>query len=551
MRVSRDNFQLYVPVNRYKKYLILDSTLGQEFTTISVMPQVIFLSDSVTPFLHGMSRYIGPYALASQLNEAGFKSIVIDYMTQIPDLFSFLENFLSPETLVIGLSSTFLSQPFSPQTIRTGDDVFQNYQGSHLHCADSSDLVDWFAQLRKRIRARAPKCKIVLGGAKALDLALQRDFSIDVDYVCVGAGDEAIVEAVRALSEDREPNFVLRGRYKILAGVTLKNQRQICPDSRFSVKYGIQQRESLPIEVSRGCIFNCKFCYYEKKESIRKDLDLLRGELIRNYENFGTTVYHLTDDCFNDHRDKVEAICNMFLSLPFKIEWVTYARVDVAVRFPETLDLMIKSGARGLFWGIESFHETAVKRVGKGTPVDKVKKMLLEFQSRYKGQCISYGSFIVGLPGEPEESILQTRDWLCENSALDAIGVSPLQVGPYSANLDQKVVDYADFSRHPEKYGFKVISFKPRYWEHETMNSDEASSIAHELMDQWNTQKGAGPSNYVWTYPHLRTLGFNHDEIMRQLRRSPDSEAFSQEAALRFRKFTAAVHRDTLSAVNR
>ena len=54
---------------------------------------------------------MGPYVLASRLEAAGFRTLVIDWFTDIPDFFSYLEPFLSPDILAVGISSTFLSQP--------------------------------------------------------------------------------------------------------------------------------------------------------------------------------------------------------------------------------------------------------------------------------------------------------------------------------------------------------------------------------------------------------------------------------------------------------
>src|SRR5690606_35918718 len=140
--------------------------------------------------------------------------------------------------------------------------------------------------------------------------------------------------------------------------------------------------------------------------------EILKTEFVRNYENFGTTVYHFCDDCFNDSRAKVESVCNVIGQLPFKIEWISYARVDLAIRAPETLEMMIESGVKGLYFGVESFNSVVAKNAGKGVPSEQVKQFLLDFKSKYKNQCLLQASFISGLPGETVESFNETGDWL-------------------------------------------------------------------------------------------------------------------------------------------
>lgn len=483
---------------------------------------------------------MAPYALAAQLEEVGFDVHVIDYFTRKAEFIKYLEQFVSSETLAIGISSTFLHPSGTKKrNWRTVADDQRRYNEGELWCESGAELESWLRDVKSMVHAIAPNCKFILGGTKALRVFRRSETYSGFDYICIGAGDDSLKAAVLSLSHGKIPDHFEKGGFKVLSVPVLKNQRANCPEARMSPKYGIQRFESLPIEISRGCVFNCKFCSYDKKESIRKDLGVLKNELLRNYEQFGTTVYHFTDDCFNDHREKVEAICSMLLSLPFKIEWVSYARVDVAVKFPHTIDLMVESGARGLFWGLESFDSDVARSAGKGTPVEKVKSFLLDFQSKYAGRCISAGSFIVGLPGETEESIQRTVDWLCSNKALDIVYAGPLVVTPYSTNLDKVVIDYAEYSRDPGKYGFKVVKFDPAYWEHDQMNSVRAEELAISFMQQWWSSQNSGAVKTVWSYPHLRTLGFSHDEIFSNLKGFERAAQFRSLAEERFNSFLA------------
>jgi hypothetical protein len=93
---------------------------------------------------------------------------------------------------------------------------------------------------------------------------------------------------------------------------------------------------------------------------------------------------------------------------------------------------------------------------------------------------------------------------------------------PYSARLDKAVIDYADFSRNPEKYGFKKVSFGDgAYWEHEQMNLPTAVRLTKELRTKL---QDANVSNSFVTssfqYSHLRGLGFSQADIFRFTRHS-------------------------------
>ncbi len=329
---------------------------------------VVLLSDVVLWGEVGNSRYAGPYTIASSLREAGYRVAVIDYFTRFPSseaFFQYLEEFLKPNLKVVGISSTFLAPAFETLSTRAHRSVgLERFYSGELFASTENELIDWLDQLRKLLAARAPNAKIVLGGVKAQFAALRPRAYEKIDYVVLGPGDRAIVDITRAIEKGETPKQKeVRGRLVIDNGFDLENK--ICPVMHLLPEDALGRGEAMPLEVARGCIFNCKFCHYEKKQSVKKPLGLLRDEMIRNYENFGTSTYLLSDDCFNDHPSKVEATCEMFLELPFKIEWTAYSRVDVAVAYPHTVDLMVRSGAKGLYWGGGSNRLMQTSREGR------------------------------------------------------------------------------------------------------------------------------------------------------------------------------------------
>ena len=481
-------------------------------------PQIILLTDTVLFGEVGNGRYMGTYALASQLQDSGFRVLVIDYFTQHPDFFEFLEPYLSSDLLFVGLSTTFLA-PFAtvhkPRANRSvGIDLYYN---GELWFEEGEFLQAWFAELKKRIQHRSPEAKIILGGAKSQFSIWRKHFYKDVDYVCLGPADRALVKTAEALRDQQTvPAKEFRG-VQILEN-KLDRENKFCPPVKWTNHFAVQPGESLPIEVARGCVFNCKFCHYDKKESFRKDQEELRKELLYNYENYGTTTYHFCDDCFNDHPKKVESICSTLINLPFKIEWVAYSRVDVAVKFPETMQMMIDAGATGLYFGIESFNHQVALRAGKGTATEKVKEFLLDFKNKYSKDCLLEGSFIAGLPGETHETQWQTAEWIFQNPVFDFFTIGHLGIMPFVDDFDKLVFDYAEYSRHPEKYGFKKIDYSRRYWEHETFTSMEASEMASQIKAKWNEQYGFQKIKTVWLYPHLKSLGYTKEQIFALVR---------------------------------
>jgi anaerobic magnesium-protoporphyrin IX monomethyl ester cyclase len=67
--------------------------------------------------------------------------------------------------------------------------------------------------------------------------------------------------------------------------------------------------------------------------------------------------------------------------------------------------MMGKAGCWYISWGIESGNESVLKNAHKGITIDKVQRALLWSK---KAGIKNWGYFIIGLPGETEDSIRQT-----------------------------------------------------------------------------------------------------------------------------------------------
>ncbi len=479
---------------------------------------MLLITDNTT-HVGGAPRYLGPYRIAHALEQAGIHTVVLDHFFKFDDFFELLESMLTPDFIAVGISTTFLTPPahhinvvkFQRRRAR-----LNNYTDMGIIDPDIEALNAWFGRLKDVIARKAPMAKIVVGGAKAWMFLHHAQKEVkNIDYVALGAMDLVFPQVINDLSTRGEPHWVERRGRKVIDLLSTYKQPKLCPKHGWFAHWNIYPGEALPIEIARGCAFNCKFCHYDKKEGIRKSADDLRAEFIDNYEQNGTQFYHFADDCFNDSRAKVEEVCSLIKSLPFKIEWVSYARFDVAVKFPETARLMVESGAKGLYWGIESLDYDVARKAGKGTHPDKIKAFLKGFYRDFGDQCLITGSFIAGLPGETRASWLREVDWLMENRCLHFANVGSLGLAPYQADLDGKVTDYADYSRNPEKYGFEQVSFNPTYWKHATMDLHEAEELSQIFVERWQklNQGITGLANDIWIYPHLRSLGLDADSV--------------------------------------
>jgi radical SAM superfamily enzyme YgiQ (UPF0313 family) len=156
---------------------------------------------------------------------------------------------------------------------------------------------------------------------------------------------------------------------------------------------------------SRGCSAGCIYCI--KHVSYQWSLRLRSPEKIVEelwvLKKLGIDYVNMYADLFTLSRDQVVGLCNEIIKQGLKIKWTCNSRVDYVDE--ELLALMGKAGCWMIAWGIESGNYEILKHAHKGADPAKAQRALT--WSRQAG-IMNWGYFIIGLPGETEETIQQT-----------------------------------------------------------------------------------------------------------------------------------------------
>ncbi|MDH4137305.1 MAG: radical SAM protein, partial [Anaerolineae bacterium] len=159
------------------------------------------------------------------------------------------------------------------------------------------------------------------------------------------------------------------------------------------------------VVTSRGCPGGCCFCIkhvsYQYSVRVRSPENIM--EELWLLKDLGIHNIHMYTDLFTVDRQQVIGLCNLILKEGLKIRWTCNSRVDFVDE--EMLQLMGKSGCWMISWGIESGSEEVLKRAHKGISLEKAERALR--WSKAAG-IKNWGYFIIGLPGETEETIQQT-----------------------------------------------------------------------------------------------------------------------------------------------
>jgi anaerobic magnesium-protoporphyrin IX monomethyl ester cyclase len=159
---------------------------------------------------------------------------------------------------------------------------------------------------------------------------------------------------------------------------------------------------------SRGCPAGCTYCikHVSYQYSARLRSPALIMEELWQLKNLGINNIHMYADLFTVNRDQVMELCQRMIDEKINIRWTCNSRVDYVDE--EMLHMMGKAGNWLISWGIESGNEQILKHARKGAYPDKAKRALVWAK---KAGIKNWGYFIIGLPGETEETIRQTIDF--------------------------------------------------------------------------------------------------------------------------------------------
>lgn len=400
---------------------------------------VLINSKSSNTFEHLKVRGIGAHLIAHQARRMGMTAIVLDFIEswKKEDFTKAIDKFVSKDTKIIGFSLTWVDNTTNPYP--------DDYIGNYINNQNINFMLD-------TIKQKSPDIKVIAGGKKTLQL--YHMLSDIVDYFFDGYSETQFADFI---SEHKIFNKVIdydteaKGRedydFKYANNIYM-------PESH------ITHRETLGLELSRGCRFSCKFCSFpligrKDSSSYIKDRDTLKAELIYNYENFGVQKYSIQDDTFNDSVEKVEYFANMIATLPFKTYFWCYLRAEMMVTNPEMIPMLHSMGLTQTWFGVETLTQKAGKIIGKGMDPERIKEMLQACRDQWQNDVNIQTGYIVGLPGETEDDIVKHSEWfMAPECPVHEVLYTPLGIRPKALTEYFNTQEISEFDRTYDQYGF-------------------------------------------------------------------------------------------------
>lgn len=304
-------------------------------------------------------------------------------------------------------------------------------------------------------------------------------FNIEVDAVVRREFDDVILDLANGKKKKKIKGLVFRDGERIISNPEREflTSGQL-DDFPFVTKI---YKEHLPIDkyyqasllhpfvdlfTARGCSWNkCTFCLWPNTihkgapyrlrnlENVIEEFKFIKKELPQVREIF------IQDDTLPSFRAK--QISQLILKQNLKLTWSCYARADVDLG---TLELMKKAGCRFLHVGYETADKKILKNICKGLEPGVMK----EFTENTKKVGLRvHGDFILGLPGETEETIKKTIKWAKE---LGIEGYQFFLPQPYEETPLYQWLKRKGYLTKKGEVNYPILSFKRlSHWRFQSM----------------------------------------------------------------------------------
>jgi hypothetical protein len=200
--------------------------------------------------------------------------------------------------------------------------------------------------------------------------------------------------------------------------------------------------------------------------------------------------------------------------LPFTPEWTSYLRLDMFHHDPESIQIIKDSGCRVGSFGIETMNDRAGSKVGKGLGRTRIIKTLENLKKVWGDDVLVAGMFIMGLPEEPVESMLDTADWLKTTDLLYSYSATPLWITPPEHKTF--ILKHTPIVSDYDKYGITWTNNEG--WKNQC---GVTYKIADEIAKMCVTDANMFAVSFS-NYPEFRAMGFSHHDF-HALKKNPDS----------------------------
>jgi radical SAM superfamily enzyme YgiQ (UPF0313 family) len=313
------------------------------------------------------------------------------------------------------------------------------------------------------------------------------------DIVVRREGEETIVELIDVLEKGKN--------WKDIKGIAYLEEGKIIvtPDrpyiSHFNIKYdptlirglnknnfeallefirtGRARINFIPISITRGCPFNCTFCYAVRmcgNRHRKKDIPVVIEEIKSVLKLLPARRFVITDINFTADNKYCKELLKEIIKNKFNCTYVAMARIEVA-EDEELLDLLYQAGVQTLYVGFEGISEDTLRLYDKKRNLSKTIEYV---QKIHKKKIDIVASFVAGADTDTKESIRNIYDFAIKMDFYRAYIFALCEI-PYVQlhhNYQQLVPDYRIMPEQWKNFIGTMVGFFPKRMKPSTLQRE-------------------------------------------------------------------------------
>lgn len=313
--------------------------------------------------------------------------------------------------------------PYASPDFQTNIQQILDYRADFIGFSATTSSFPDAARMAAALKRINPEVVTICGGVHCSSMggALLRDYPA-FDFLIQGEGEITLAELVLGKSPAQIKGLLWRNQNEIVEN----SPRELIPDldilpfPAYEKLKGFPKGYNLPLfsyakfpgtsmVTSRGCLFQCSYC---DRSVFKKGFRYNSAQYIYNHlkylhQKFGIRHVNIYDDLFTTDEKRIVELCDMLTQNPMDIQFNCALRVGFA---PDKLLKMLKdAGCLMVSLGIESADPELLKKHKAGVTVEAVRDTVARIQA---AGLRAKGLFMMGLPGETEESIRWTSDFV-------------------------------------------------------------------------------------------------------------------------------------------
>lgn len=346
---------------------------------------------------------------------------------------------------------------------------------------------------------------------------------MQADAICIGEGEETILDLVDALKARRSLATVKGIAYRDASGNTVVNERRApiadidhlpfpayhrFPMEYYRLKTQVHKSKtefSIAMLSGRGCTFRCNFCYRMDTGFRPRSNEAIIEEIRMLQKDYGITYIAFLDELLMSSQSRTESFAEALIKANLNIRWTASGRLNFAK--PDLLRLMRKAGCVFLNYGIEALDDAVLRNAHKGLTTGQIVRGV----EATLAAGISPGlNIIFGNYGDNWETLRSGVDFILKYDDFAQLRtIRPVTPYPgcelyYDAIKSGKLKDCEDFyeNKHTNSdllsVNFTELSddefYKALFWANETLLSHyhgHLNATTHALLEDLYIKKNA------------------------------------------------------------